>query len=132
MKIVLSAAAVNAALVVGHLYFGLAYLLGSDRASSTSLTVAFAWLPSTTWGASILAGAALTVAAPWMPGWRSCALLHLLAAAPLTGFAVALVVAEALGVNAGWGGPALFGMPAVGHVLLARERRRVERWSGPT
>jgi hypothetical protein len=122
VKVTVSAAVLATALMVGHVYWGIGYLLGPPRYTmSGSYAVALWWAPQQVWGGAILAGAALTLVAPWMTRAPSAA-LHLAAAAPLLLLALALGASDVLGYNEGWGGPVLFLMPVLLHVLLVRAR----------
>ena len=118
------AAYVNIGLIVTHGYFGAGYAWGPPRlTASGSYTVALQWLPAQAWGWLILAGAVLSIAAPWGSHLLSAA-AHVLAAAPLLALAVAIVAADVAGYSEGWGGPLLFSAPAVAHLLIVSARFR--------
>lgn len=120
------AVAVNLSLIVGHTYFGLGYALGPPRfTASGTYTVALQVLPAQVWGWLILAGAGLSLVAPWCSRLGST-VLHLLAAAPLLAFAAALAASDVLGYSEGWGAPPLFLIPAVAHLLIVSARHRAE------
>lgn len=122
MKVQLSAATVNFALMVAHVYWGAGYTWGPPRfTASGSYQVALAWLPATSWGLLFLAGAACTVAAPWLLRAGS-AVLHVLAAAPLVAFALALLAAQVAGYSEGWGGLLTYLVAALFHGVLVRAR----------
>lgn len=129
LTVTVRAATLNVALIVVHTYFGAGYVLGPPRlTASGSYTVALTWLPAQAWGWLILAGAALSLLAPWCPA-RGSAVAHALAAAPMLGFAAAIAAADVAGYSEGWGGPALFAAPALVHLLIvsARYRRELPR-----
>jgi hypothetical protein len=121
VKVQFRAVVLNNLLIAMHTYLGLGYLLGSQKATSPTYRVAFSWLPAAWWGWLILAGAALSVAAPWVRREASAA-LHILATLPLLAFAAALIAVEVAGDNAGWGGPALFLLPSLMHTALIHAR----------
>ncbi len=121
MKVVLPAVVINNVLIVMHTYLGLGHLLGSEKATSTTYAVAFSWLPVNHWGWLVVAGAPLSLLAPWVTKQVSAA-LHVAAGLPLVAFAVGLVVAEVAGQNSGWGGPLLYLLPALMHAALIHAR----------
>lgn len=126
MRVSLPATAINAALMFAHVYWGAGYLFGPPRfTSSGSLAVAVAWAPGPAWGAWFLAGALLTLAAPWLQRAGS-AVLHVLAALPLAAFVVALAAAQITQQSEGWGGLLAFLAAAVFHLVLVRARFSAE------
>jgi hypothetical protein len=122
VKVQLSAPAVSAALMFAHAFWGAGYAFGPPRlTSSGSLRVAVEWLPGPVWGWLFLAGFALTAAASSLNRVGS-AVAHVLAAAPLVAFVVALAVAQVLGYAEGWGGVLAFVVAAVFHAVLVQAR----------
>lgn len=126
MKVIMPAWAVSTTLIMGHVYWGVGYLIGPPRlTSSATLKFALQAAPPKVWGAMFLSGAFLTAAAPWLHRAGS-AFVHLLAAAPLLAFTLALLAAEALGVAQAHGSPSLFAAPVTLHALLVSARYHPE------
>lgn len=122
MKVRLSAPAVSAALMFAHAFWGAGYAFGPARlASSGSLRVAIEWLPGPVWGWLFLAGFALTAAASSLNRFGS-AVAHVLAAAPIVAFVLALALAQAFGYSEGWGGVLAFVVAIVFHAVLVQAR----------
>ncbi len=116
----------NVVLVFCHVYWGAGYAFGPRRfTASRSYAVALDWAPATLWGWWFLAGAALTLIAPWLIRWGS-ALAHLIASLPLLAFATALGAAQVAGLSEGWGGLIAWLLIAVGHGMLIAARLHPE------
>jgi hypothetical protein len=93
VKVQLSAPAVSAALMFAHAFWGAGYAFGPPRLTSS--------------GSLNRVGSAVA---------------HVLAAAPLVAFVVALAVAQVLGYAEGWGGVLAFVVAAVFHAVLVQAR----------
>jgi hypothetical protein len=113
------------ALVVGHVYVGIGYLLSPRLSSEGSYAVALALAPANVWGWAIVAGAPIALLAPLVP-FPAAAALRVLAAAPPALFALALLAAQVTGTAEGWGRPLAYVVPAILHGLLLRARHRWE------
>lgn len=125
MTVSVSLRAVQMALVIGHIYVGVGYLLSPRLASSGSYAVALEFASAQAWGWAIVAGAPITLLAPLVPLPAAVA-LRVIAAAPPTLFAVALLAAQVVGTAEGWGRPLAYVVPAVLHLLVLRARLRWE------
>jgi hypothetical protein len=107
-------------LVAKHTYLGYGYLQRRTPVMPGGLFQLVAHLaPLQVWGLLILAGAPLTLSAPWLrPRWA--ATVNIAAAAPMTVFAVLLLFTELAGLTPSFGTAVLFVLPVVLHASLAR------------